>query len=125
MVIDQTATLTAVVVGILSTARATRLLVHDAFPPVNALRRWWFNQTVAKGRPGWAPLLTDEHGGSGCPWCLAPWLTAINLAWALLAEVHTGPPDPTLWAFTWWVLNGWLAASYVVSMIVVRDEPPE
>lgn len=113
----------AVVLGTVAVARATRLLTSDAYPPAEALRRWWWNQTVGKGgwRAGWAPLLTDENAGAGCPFCAAPYLAAVNLTWAILADV----PDTTgFWAQAWWACNLWLAVSYISAMIVVRDEPP-
>lgn len=119
--------LTAVVaflLGSLAVARATRLVTADAYPPAEALRRWWFNQTIAKGgwREGWAPLLTDKDGGHGCPFCAAPYAAAVNLTWAYLAGVATGGTGG--WVTAWWLVNLWAAGSYLASMVVVRDEPP-
>ena len=37
---------------------------------------------------------------------------SLKEATALLSDLHP----------VWWIVNGWLAASYVVSMIVERDD---
>lgn len=127
MTTDWIALAVTTVVGVLATARATRLLAHDDWPPAVALRRWWFNQTVAKGgkRAGWASLLTNDEGGSGCPFCLAPWLMLVNLAWAVWARPDLGVLGEFTWSDVWWFANAWFALSYLTSMVVVRDEPPE
>ena len=96
----------AVVVGILSVARTARLLTFDDFPPVTWLRTRYL---VAVGPDGkWAPL-------ARCPFCLSPYLTVGMLVWAYLSDLH----------WTWWVINGWWAASYLAAMVVAYDEPPE
>lgn len=92
----------AVIVGIMSVARLTRLVTQDSFPPAVALRMWWDDLTDDNG---WNPLL---H----CHWCLAPWLTIPVLLWGLFTDLQTA----------WWLVNGWLAASYAASMVVERDE---
>ena len=116
----------AVVLGTVGVARATRLLVADAYPPAVALRRWWLNQTVMKGgwRAGWAPLLSGDDGSGGCPFCAAPYVAAVSLVWALLAGVQDPGIATGSWAWWWWVLNLWAAVSYAAAMLVVRDEPP-
>lgn len=115
--------LAAFVVGVIAVGRASRLAVHDAYPPVAAFRRWWFNQTVAKGgwREGWALLFTSHDGGSGCPFCFAPYAAAVNLTWALAAGLEWGP----FWSSAWWVVNVWAAVSYLAAIVVVYDEPAE
>lgn len=96
----------AVVIGVLSVARTARLLTYDSFPPVAWLRTRYL---AAVGPDGpWAPLGT-------CAFCLAPYLSAGMLAWAYLSGLH----------WTWWVANGWWAASYLAAIIVAYDEPPE
>lgn len=91
----------AVVVGVMGTARATRLISQDSFPPSAWLRDRW-RRATDDGE--WSVLIT-------CPFCLSMYLTAANLAWALLSDLH----------ISWWIVNGWLAASYAVAMVVVRD----
>ena len=92
----------AALVGIVASARFTRLIVADSFPPVVALRMWWAGRF---GDDRWGLLLT-------CPWCFAPYAIAVDMAAALLTDLHPA----------WWVINGWLAASYAASWIVFHDE---
>jgi hypothetical protein len=92
----------AVAVGLLSVARITRLIVDDDFPPVAWMRREYMARTSAS----WATLPT-------CAFCVAPYVGAVGLAWALASDLNPA----------WWVFNGWLAGSYLASMIVVRDTP--
>lgn len=97
----------AAIIGVLSAARLTRLVVNDAFPPSVWLRNKWDK------------LTKDDNDEDGkwtvlvyCPWCAGPYLSAIVLAWALLSNLH----------WTWWVFNGWLAGSYAASWIAFHDE---
>jgi hypothetical protein len=99
----------AFVLAVGGTARLTRLVTVDHYPPAAAIRRWW--EGVTKFGP-WSILAT-------CFYCAAPYLAALNLAWAYIWDLQTA----------WWLVNGWLALSYAAS-IVVRfdgddgDEPP-
>jgi hypothetical protein len=96
----------AALVGIVSAARLTRLLVNDSFPPLVWARMKWDDLTADDGKDGkWTALL---H----CPWCAAPYISAIILAWAVLSHLH----------WTWWIFNGWMAGSYAASWIVFHDE---
>lgn len=106
---------TAAATLILSTARLTRLLVHDKWPPAVTVRVWWMNAT---NHGPWADLVT-------CPFCVTPYLTAGILTWGLAVGVPDG--DAAAWsaAWWWWLFNGWLALSYLAAMVVVRDEPAE
>lgn len=107
----------AYVLGVLAVARATRLLTSDAYPPAEALRTRWTTWTArTRRRRGWAPLLT-------CPFCAAPYLTAVALTWVIAAGIWS--PDLTSWAGWWWVGVVWASASYLAAMIVVRDEPED
>ena len=97
----------AVLIGIVSTARMTRLITHDDFPPVEAVRNWWVRHT----NDSWGSLIL-------CPFCLAPYLTAVQITWFLLLWDEG-------WLFTWfWLLpHAWWAVSYVVAIIVSYDQP--
>lgn len=95
----------ALIVGMFSAARLTRLIAQDAFPPSAWLRSKWDNLT--EGSP-WNILL---H----CHWCLAPWIVIPIGAWAWLSDFH----------ISWWLFNGWLAVSYLVAIIVEHDEVPQ
>lgn len=90
----------AALVGIVSTARLTRLIGFDTWPPAV-----WFRIQFRKYLPpNWATLVD-------CPYCLAPYFGAGVLAWAYLSDLHPA----------WWLFNGWLAGSYIASMVVVHD----
>ncbi len=90
----------AVVVGVLSTARLTRLIIEDSWPPVVWLRMQW--DRITDHGP-WYDLVE-------CPWCLAPWLVAPNLTLAVVTDLHP----------VWWIINGWLAASLATSWIAIK-----
>lgn len=92
----------AVVVGVLGAARLTRLMVADEFPPLEWLKMRYL---VLVGESSWAKLVE-------CPWCFAPYVVAVDLAAALLSDLHPA----------WWIFNGWMAASYAASWIVFHDE---
>lgn len=94
--------ITAVIVGVMSVARTARLITWDALPPAV-----WFRETAeAKMGEKWGKLVT-------CPYCVAPYLTAGMIAWAYLSDLH----------WTWWLANGWWAASYAAAIVVAYDEP--
>lgn len=94
----------AAAVGVVSVARLTRLFTQDVYPPVAWLRAKWEGLVERRGWGDWDTLAT-------CPYCAAPYLAAIILAWGLLTDFQAA----------WWIVNGWLAASYLASMVVVRD----
>jgi hypothetical protein len=50
-----------------------------------------------------------------CPWCVAPYVTVINLAWAWSTDLH----------WTWWFGNVWAAVSWIAAYLCLRDIPPE
>lgn len=95
-------TVAAVVVGVLSVGRLTRLITQDSFPPAVWFRIKWDDWTEGSG---WNVLM---H----CHWCLSPWIVLPIGAWAVLSDLH----------WSWWAFNGWLAIAYLSSMIVERDE---
>jgi hypothetical protein len=92
----------AFIVGILSAGRLTRLVVHDSFPPSVKFRMWWDDKTDGSL---WNPLFN-------CHWCLSFWITLPIGLWAWLSNLHT----------SWWVFNAIMAASYVVPMVIERDQ---
>lgn len=92
----------AVLTGIISSARLTRLVIHDDFPPSVRLRIIWDNLTDGSG---WNKLL---H----CHWCFAAWVSLPILLWGYFSELH----------WSWWLFNGWTAGHYLASMLVERDE---
>ena len=95
----------ALLIGVLAVARAARLVVFDDYPPMVWLRRRWY---VLVGDSDWKKLVD-------CAFCAAPYLAAADIAWAWVSDFH----------WTWWLVNGWAALSYVAAIVVARDEPPE
>lgn len=94
----------ATIVGVMSTARLTRLITTDTWPPVVWLRIKVASFAESRGLDEWGDIVT-------CPYCAAPWLTFPVLAWAIWSDLH----------WTWWIFNGWLAVAYAAAMIVARD----
>lgn len=103
----------AFVVGTIAVARATRLVVHDQYPPAKWVRDWWIRVTHDGA---WAVL-------AECPFCASPYIAAVTLAVAVAGGVWR--PELDTLAGWWWVLAVWAAVSYLAAMIVLRDEPPE
>ena len=110
--------LVAFLLAVVGTARATRLVVHDSWPPAEAFRVWWTNQTEVKGgwRRDWSVLVT-------CPFCASPYIAAVVLGSGIIAGVWD--PDLSTLAGWWWVLAAWATVSYLAAMLVLRDEPAE
>lgn len=90
----------AIIVGIFATARVTRIITVDDWPPMKWIRSKWAD-IVNYG--DWYDLVE-------CPWCAAPWVVAANLAFALLTDLSAA----------WWILNGWMAASLVASWVAIK-----
>jgi hypothetical protein len=97
--------LAVVATAVLGTARLTRLLVFDSYPPVAWLRAQWDRAT---GDGPWSQLV---H----CGFCAAPWIAVATLAWGYFTDLH----------WSWWVFYGWLAISYLAAAFVAWDEPPD
>lgn len=93
--------LCAAAVGVLATARLTRLLVFDSYPPVAWMRAKWHSIT----KDGKWAMLVD------CPYCAAPYFAAVVFGVGELTDYPT-------W---WWIVCGWLAASYAASIVVAYD----
>lgn len=92
----------AAIVLVLSSARLTRLVTQDPWPPMVWVRDRWDERT---SESLWNDLL---H----CHWCFSPWATGVLLLWGWLTDLQTA----------WWVFNGWMAAAYLAAMVVERDE---
>lgn len=94
----------AFVIGVIAVGRAARLLVHDDYPPAQWVREKYVRHTSK----GWETLFL-------CPFCIAPYLAAGDLAWYLLAEG---------WVVdAWWIVNIWAAVSYLAAILVAYDQP--
>ena len=92
-------------VGVVAAARLTRLVTKDHWPPMAWARRKYVELT---GDSEWSVL-------AECPFCVAPYVVAVDLAWAIRSDLGA----------KWWIANGWFAASYAASLIVVRDDVPD
>lgn len=90
----------ASVVGVLASARMVILITLDDWPPMNWVRIKW-GEITDEGP--WYKLVE-------CPWCIAPWIVAPNLALAALTDLH----------LAWWVLNVWFAASLATSWVAIK-----
>lgn len=97
----------AALIAVLSVARTARLIVWDEYPPTMWLRMKWDEATEPSA---WNKLL---H----CQFCLTPYLAAGMLGWAWLA----GAPGHMHWS--WWLVNGWWALSYLAASYVAYDQP--
>lgn len=89
------------VVTVLSSARITRLVTWDSFPPSARVRILWDKIT---GYGEWAMLV---H----CGYCFSLWATAFVLGWGYLVD----------WHWSWWLFNGWLGAGYAAAIVVRFD----
>ena len=98
---------------VLGSGRLVRVIYYDAFPPSAWFRAKWDDLTEGRGRlDQWNKLM---H----CPWCLSFWITLGCVGWMVAGWYVPW----IMWA--WWVFWGTLAASYLATMVIVRDEPEE
>lgn len=93
------------VVAIAGSARIVRLIGFDHYPPAEWLRAQWDARTDPTGQGGGWNLLLH------CGYCLAPWTTLGVLLWGYLTD----------WNMVWWMVNGWLGASYLTAILVAYD----
>ena len=97
-------TVLAVLIGVFGTARLTRIVAHDDYPPAEWVRTRSF------------ALLGDKWGKiTACIWCTQPYIVAICMAWAWFSDFH----------WSWWAFWGWMALSQAGSTLLAYDEPPE
>jgi len=92
------------VVAVLSSARLTRLLTVDKFPPIKWLRNKYEDATDGSD---WQ-LLTL------CGYCMAVWTTPLVVGAGYLSDWHTA----------WWLVNGTLGASYLSAIVMAYDGDP-
>lgn len=100
----------AILAAVLGVGRLVRVMIYDDFPPTVWARTnfiiWIEGTRAAK----WSKL-------ASCPWCLTPWVMLVCIGWFLAGVA-------VVWlAWAWWIFWGWMALSYVATMIYVRDEP--
>ena len=96
----------SVVIIVLGSARLTRLLVHESFPPAAYVRILWDRVT---GDGDWNLAL---H----CHWCLSFWIVLISIGLYLLTFLAAW------WAWVFWITYVALSMAYVAAWIVHHDE---
>lgn len=96
-------------IGVISVARMARLLTYDTFPPAA-----WFRLRFA------AALGSKWENLAVCPFCITPYLMAVQIAWFLALYHHH---DAFVWG--WLVPNLWWAASYAAAIVVAYDMPED
>lgn len=103
-----------VAVVVMGTARVTRLVTFDHFPPVK-----WARNKFAEATDG-----SDWQLLAFCGYCASFWIAGVVVGWAVLAGVLDGPVDVggmALGEKVWWLLFGTLGASYAAAMVMARD----
>lgn len=94
---------------IFASARITRNIVFDDFPPTAALRAWWDTKTAGNG---WNSLL---H----CGYCAGFWIAlpftvlgaGLTFGWAIFGTL----------VGLFWVICAWFAVGYLSGVIVASD----
>lgn len=89
------------IVTILSSARLTRLLTIDKFPPI----KWVRDKYEARTDGSDWQLLTM------CGYCMSFWTTLAVVLWGWLSGFHEA----------WWVVNSILAAAYAAAVFMAHD----
>lgn len=97
-------------VVITASARLSRLVTFDAFPPALWLRRKY----LARADNDWGLLAI-------CGYCFSFWATALIVALGDLAGVFDGKPVVSWFTVAWWFAFGILGASYLAAMLMKRD----
>lgn len=105
-------------VTVMSTARLTRLVVVDKFPPMVWLRAKYAD-------------LTDRHNatvGYGlllfCVFCASFWIALAVIGWGLWADVYgsgSQTPQDADRFLIWWLVNGAFGGSYLAAIVTTRD----
>lgn len=93
------------IVSSVSTARLTRLLTFDTFPPSIWVRMQW-DKVTKDG--SWSML-------AHCGYCFGLWAAAFVLGWGYWCD-WSGT-----WGTLWWLFNGWMAVGYTAAIIMVND----
>lgn len=92
----------AILTAWFGTARLTRIITHDDYPPAEWVRSHW----VARAGEKWGPLVE-------CIWCAQPYVVLACLAWGYFTELH----------WSWWAFWVWMAFSQAGSTLLAYDEP--
>jgi hypothetical protein len=96
----------AFVLATVSSARITRLVTWDAYPPVAWLRVKWDARTE---NSDWNLLL---H----CGYCFSLYVVLLVMGTAWLSIHLTGDIH-----LAWWLVTGWLTISYLAAICMAYD----
>lgn len=97
----------AAAVAVAGVGRVIRLVTYDDFPPSEWFRSTWVK--ITKGSK-WGKI-------AYCLWCFSPYITAFAIAWLIVGLLWV----PWLTG-AWWVVFGWMAVSYLASLLAYWDE---
>lgn len=94
---------------VFTSARLTRVLVFDDFPPAAWIRVQWDSRTAGSG---WNELF---H----CPYCMGVWVAlpvtvlavGFTLGWGVFGTILG----------LWWVFCAWMAVAYLSGIIVATN----
>lgn len=89
------------IVSTMSSARITRLITWDKFPPAVRIRIWW--DDVTNDGP-WSLL-------AHCGYCFGLWAAGFVVLTGYLSDWHAA----------WWLFNGWLSAGYGAAIVMAND----
>lgn len=89
------------IVTIISSARITRLVTWDTFPPSVWLRIKW--DTITRDG-SWSIL-------AHCGYCFGLYAAGFTVLTGWLSD----------WHLAWWLFNGWLAAGYAAAVVMAFD----
>lgn len=90
----------AAVLAVLSTARITRLIVWDTYPPSVWFRLWWDRHASE----AWSELV---H----CGYCAGMYVSTLVVGSGWLCGWHTA----------WWIVTGVLSTAYLGAIVMAYD----
>lgn len=91
----------AVLIGIGATARLTRLITWDSYPPAAWLRSKW-DQITDDG--DWSVL-------AHCGYCFGLWSALFVVGWGWLSDLH----------WSWWLFCIWMTVGYLGPILMAYD----
>lgn len=98
-------------IAIMSSARLTRLVTWDEFPPVRWMRDKFADATDGTG---WQILVF-------CGYCFSFWATAAVVGTGWWAGVADGPESVSTPAAVWLSLNAVFGLSYAAAIVMAND----
>lgn len=91
----------AMFVAVVCTARITRLITYDDFPPAVWVRNLWDKATRSSD---WSLLFF-------CGWCMGFWVAVGIVAWGYLSGFSTA----------WWLWNSTWTVAYLAPILMTHD----